>query len=181
MRSQTEKCLTALHPTPSLSLAPGCFPFQRKLRSLAILAGQDARPATPPIPLPQRSSSQDQLSKQNREKKKSLTISKTKKVSRRMAKLLKGQKSVVLPHYQQSSSFLLTPNHFSFFPPFLFFSFPPPFFSRDSFIRLLILAYQVLKARTEDHTIHLIRTENRRPSKLCQLIPHVTHKLRFIF
>ena len=95
-----------------------------------------------PIPSPQRSSSQDQLSKQNR-KKKSLTISKTKKVSRRMAKLLKGQKSVVLPHYQQSSSFLLTPNHFSFFPPFLFFSFPPPFFSRDSFIRLLILAYQV--------------------------------------
>jgi len=98
-----------------------------------------------------------------------------------VAKLLKGQKSVVLPHYQQSSSFLLTPNHFSFFPPFLFFSFPPPFFSRDSFICLLILAYQVLKAQTEDHMINLIKTENRRPSKLCQLIPHVTHKLRFYF
>ena len=111
MRSQTEKCLTALHPTPSLSLAPGCFPFQRKLRSLAILAGQDARPATPPSPLlnapHHRTSSVNKI-----EKKKSLTISKTKKVSRRMAKLLKGQKSVVLPHYQQSSSFLLTPNHF---------------------------------------------------------------------
>ena len=29
--------------------------------------------------------------------------------------------------------------------------------------------------------INLIKTENRRPSKLCQLIPHVTHKLRFYF
>ena len=117
MRSQTEKCLTALHPTPSLSLAPGCFPFQRKLRSLAILAGQDARPATPPSPL--LNAPHHRTSSVNKIEKKSLRISKIKKVSCRGAKLLKGQKSVVLPHYQQSSSFLLTPNHFSFFPPFL--------------------------------------------------------------
>jgi hypothetical protein len=52
--------LTALHPTTTLSLDHRCFPFQRKLRPLAILAGQDARPATPLILL-NAHNRQDQL------------------------------------------------------------------------------------------------------------------------